>query len=51
MAQKSMHILLLGDYVGVEFLGTTMIRLAHDEMLLVMIPARSKFSISCHAQS
>ena len=38
-AWKLMHILLLGASPGADFLGTTMIGLAHGETLLVMIPS------------
>ena len=51
IAQKSMHILLLGASPGADFLGMTMIGLAHGETLLVMIPAHSKLLISCCTQS
>ena len=51
MAWKSMHILLLSASPGADFLGTTTIRRADGEMLLVIIPAHSKLFISCYTQS
>ena len=46
-AWKSMHILCFGGSPGADLFGTTMMRLAHGETLLVMMPALSKLSISC----
>ena len=43
---KSTHNLLFGGSLGADFLGTTTIGLAHLDMLLVIMPARSRDSIS-----